>query len=283
MRCGEVREYLFAYLDNELDVPLSIELQRHLEACHDCAREVEIEWAVKRQLGQVLTMAGGELPIDEEILRCAQNDVEHDVERVAAHRAGGGKVTLSEAKNLLRFGRLASLTAVAAGVVLAFGAWYALRSESKPGPHSRFADLVVTDFQHFLEKGRPVQIASADHHKVAAWLRDGTKLDIMLTAAPDPHCKLVGGRKCKIDGRPGGFAVYDMDGTPASLVVVDAEHASLEGMERVEGAGGMHWVDRCRGHTVVARRRDRLVYAAVSTLPEKELLCLMRDAVHEGD
>ena len=42
MRCGEIREYIFAFLDNELDAPLSIEFQHHIDHCAVCAREVEI-------------------------------------------------------------------------------------------------------------------------------------------------------------------------------------------------------------------------------------------------
>ncbi|MEK7757590.1 MAG: zf-HC2 domain-containing protein, partial [Planctomycetota bacterium] len=62
MRCDEVHEYLFAYLDNELDVPVSMELQRHVETCHECAREVEIEWAIKGKLSEVLSRE----PVDVE-------------------------------------------------------------------------------------------------------------------------------------------------------------------------------------------------------------------------
>ena len=54
MNCGEAREYLFAFLDSELDASLSIELQRHLERCPDCAREAEIERTIRRHLGSAL-------------------------------------------------------------------------------------------------------------------------------------------------------------------------------------------------------------------------------------
>ena len=43
MNCTEIREYLFAFLDNELDAHLSIELQHHLDHCPACAQQAEIE------------------------------------------------------------------------------------------------------------------------------------------------------------------------------------------------------------------------------------------------
>ncbi|MCH9001491.1 MAG: zf-HC2 domain-containing protein [Planctomycetes bacterium] len=67
MKCGEARESLFAYLDGELDVRLSMQMQCHLDACHDCAREAKIEWEIKGCLRQALRPATG-LAFDEKAL-----------------------------------------------------------------------------------------------------------------------------------------------------------------------------------------------------------------------
>ena len=252
MRCGEVREYLFAYLDNELDVPLSIEFQRHLEHCHKCARDVEIEWAIKRHLGHALETAGSSLPLGEPAFREA-------VEEVVTRRSGVLKL----------FRRFALRTAAAAAVVFAvgIGIWLAGPGKTTDARHNGFADLVVSDFEHFLEKGQPLQIASVDRVAVADWLRDRTNLDVILPESTDGQCKLLGGRKCTIDGRIAAFAAYDVDGMPASLVVMEAERGALDGMEQVNRRGQTHWLERCKGHTIGARRRDRLVAGAVSNLP----------------
>jgi len=42
MNCRELREYLFAFLDNELDAASSIEVQEHLEHCPLCARDLPL-------------------------------------------------------------------------------------------------------------------------------------------------------------------------------------------------------------------------------------------------
>ena len=46
MTCREIRDYLFAFLDNELEASLSVELQRHLERCPQCAHDAETERTV---------------------------------------------------------------------------------------------------------------------------------------------------------------------------------------------------------------------------------------------
>ena len=36
MTCGEVRDLIHAYLDGEIDLVTNLEIERHLEECHDC-------------------------------------------------------------------------------------------------------------------------------------------------------------------------------------------------------------------------------------------------------
>ena len=57
MNCGETREYVFAFLDSELETPLSIDLQLHLDGCPDCAREAEIERAIHKRLDHMMDSA----------------------------------------------------------------------------------------------------------------------------------------------------------------------------------------------------------------------------------
>lgn len=269
MRCGEIREYMFAFLDNELDVPLSIEFQRHVELCHDCAREVEIEWAIKGRLSEKLGTADHGPPQAD---RGDQRRLKRTLRRV-----------LVSSRWNRRIRRIGLPAAVAAAVIAALGVWLVRPTETGVEGMNRFADLLVTDFEHFLEEGRPLQIASADPGIVSQWLQEATLVDIVLPSLDDQGCKLVGGRKCKIGGRPTAFAVYDVGGTPASLVALSAGEDVLEGLKRVRHHGATHRVARCRNHNVVAARRGDLVYAAVSTLPEKKLRCLIMDRSYEGN
>lgn len=281
MSCSEIHEYLFAFLDNELDGPLSIELQRHLERCHDCAREAEIERTIRRQLGCALEPGSAEL-LDEETLR-------QTVERVTAlgtdspttlapqHTAGAATSGRFEPAPTRagRYPRRALVAGIAAALVMAPVLWFAFSGASSGAANGRLVDLFVADFEHFLEEGKQLQIESSDRRAVAEWLGRKTALAVVLPVSTDPRCKLMGGRKCKIQSRPAAFAVYEMDGVPASLVVVNGKPGELEGMERVVHKGQTHWVGQRRGHTVMACVRDQLVYAAVSTLPAEKLRCLM--------
>jgi anti-sigma factor RsiW len=272
MTCGETREYLFAFLDSELDAPLSIELQRHLDGCPNCAREAEIERTVRRQLVGTLGAGGEPLPALDESL----GDT--------FELGGTAAATIGPMPGwwAADWGR-----AVAAAAALAFlvgvGGWLLINGERAGGSKGALSDLLVADFEHFLEEGAVVQLGSTDRETVAEWLQAKTAVAVVLPPLLDRGCYLVGGRKCKIAGKPAAFAVYDLDGTPASLVALAADGTDLGGMRLVEREGATHWVDHRGGYTIVACRRDGLVYAAVSRLPEERLLCLMSGAVHESD
>ncbi|MCH7924330.1 MAG: hypothetical protein IIC51_02215 [Planctomycetes bacterium] len=136
--------------------------------------------------------------------------------------------------------------------------------------------------KHFLQAGSKLQIESGDSNRVASWLAEKTSIAVLLPITSDPACKLLGGRKCTLAGRPAAFAVYDMQGTPVSLVVLDVSVVSFEDMREVSHRGVTHLVGRRTGFTIVASRRDSLVYAAVGKLPEKELLCLVTESSYES-
>jgi anti-sigma factor RsiW len=261
MTCGEVREILFAFLDSELDAALSIELQRHLERCPDCAREAEIERTIRRHLVRTLESSASTPAFDEPALR----DL---LPRARARRV-----------RLRRRAPLAAALAVALAVSLS--AWFVLRSASSSANSRPLAELLAHDFEHFLEEGRPVQLASDDRQAVSGWLRAQTGLAVALPNMSGAHCKLIGGRKCKLAGRTAAFALYELHGEPASLVLVANDDPSAAEKDGTR-AGQTHWIDRCKGYTVVATvSRDR-VLAAVSRLPEEQLLPLLHSAAqHE--
>ena len=266
MNCTEIREYLFAFLDNELDAPLSIELQHHLDHCPTCAQQAEIEREVRRQLGEVFANTQAVPAFDATVLAAT----------LADGRAGPGT-----ARFAWRNRRAAKMVGIAAAVAVMVILWTTTR-DVRPQA-GNLADLVVDDYRRFLEEGKTLQLASSDAAEVSAWLSGQTGLEVSIATVTGQRCKLVGARKCTLSGQPAAFALYDMAGTPVSLVATDGAAFGVGQMKRVENGANEYWVDRCEGHTVVAKRAGDLVYAAVSTLPQNDLIHLIESVVHESD
>ena len=263
MTCREAREYLFAFLDSELDAHLSIEMQRHLEQCAACAREAEIERGIRRALEQNL----GAL---DAVKQSDAGELEATLHRVTR---GAGRPIL-RAHRRHRALALAGTSAVLAAALF----WLARRGTEAAAPDSELAHVLIADFQDFVARDRPLQVISSDPVSVASWLEDQTALRVALPPTQNPATRLVGARKCILRGRAAAFAAYELDGQTASLIALPGSLEDMQAMRRVEQGGHTHWVDRCKGHTVVACKRGEVVYAAVSTLPEDRLLPLMRSA-----
>jgi len=262
MNCRELREYLFAFLDSELDAGLSIEVQRHLEQCPECAREAEIERAIRRQLSRGLHVS------NQDEVAATRTELEDVFARATAY---------DRPKPESRWRRTPWAAILSAAAVIGFAAIVGILWRGAVGRHypNQFVDLLIADFEHFQEKGQPLQIASSDPSEVSNWLADQTAFSVTLPVFAEQHGRLLGARKCVIAGKPAALAAYDIQGSLASLVIMPGTYPDIDNMERVEREGHTHWVDRCKGHTVLACKRGALVYAAVSTLPEDRLAALM--------
>lgn len=261
MTCSEVRELLFAFLDNELDAALSIEVQRHLEHCPECAREAETERTIQKRLSAAMERDAADSPTLEKFWSAAMPSTpSHPVGRRVRMRAWASIAV-----------------GVAATIALGFFVQRWVRSGDISQRSGGLADLLVADFDHFLSEGRPVQIASADRIEVGKWLQSKTGLPVSLPVTTGTRCKLIGGRKCTVNGRPAAFASYEMDANPTSLVVLEGRPDAIENLERVSHDGRTFWVDRCKDHSVVACVRDDLIYAAVSRTERDELIHFMSE------
>jgi anti-sigma factor RsiW len=267
MTCSEIREYLFAFLDNELDTPPSIEIQLHIEQCPVCAREVEIERAIKERLVRATRVQSPETPLDI-----------HKLKRIIEK----GQTSDTLHRILSRRGILAACAAIvfAAGLVAHLVMQDA--SITREG-HPKFVRQVVSDFEHFQEEGQQIHFASSNAHAVSDWLLRQTDLEVVVPNVKGLYCKLVGARKCTIEDQPAAFVVYEMTGVPASLVAIAGRNSELEQMRQIEHNGQTHWVDDCDGFSVVAYRKDNLVYAMVSKLSQQELIHFLSEAADESN
>lgn len=256
MTCRESREYLYAFLDSELDAPLSMELQRHLEHCPDCARESEIERHIHKGLAEVLAPDADEPAFSIAALEAAVGEL--PPRRTGVHR---------------RRPVLVGLAAMFAALALTL---FMLKQSSQPAASS-FAQLVVADFEHTLQKEHPVEFASNDPAAVGAWLQQQTGMLVSLPPVSRSSFELLGGRKCSLSGHTAAFTLYRKGGELVSLVVVPGDAAELIGMQRRE-APPQHWIGQLSGKTVVAWQNGPLVYATVSALSESELVRLIPNA-----
>jgi len=216
MNCLDIRPWLDGYLDDELDLARSLEVEQHLGECASCAAEAD---GLRRLRSAIAAQAP---------YHAAPAELRKRVERLAPRRQRS-------------YWQLAWVPAAAAVIVAAFLA--------APRHGDPIEAQVVDSHIRSLLANHLTDVASSDRHTVKPWFNG--KLDFGadvfdLSASGFP---LAGGRLDYIDGRTVAALVYnrgrhvinvflwpDSGGTRAPTT------DSTKGLHTVRwSAGGMSW------------------------------------------
>ena len=186
MNCNEALDLVHGYIDGELDLVKSLEIEQHLGACAAC----KVQYDQMRELGSGIR-AHALYHAAPPALRA----------RVAAalprEPASGAR------KPVRAWGRMAAALAFAVLLGVGFGlAWL------QPAAEERLAREVVDGHVRSLMAGHLMDIASSDQHTVKPWIAG--KLDFsppVIDLAAHGYA-LAGGRLDYLDGRSVMALVY---------------------------------------------------------------------------
>ena len=263
MKCPEVREYLIAFLDNELDSQMSVDIQLHLEHCCHCANEAEIEQTIRKQLGQCLDEKLPERMMDQKTL-------------LRQLRTSDSQGRTGLRRWFSRSGWPAAILAmVATATVLIIGSQLMLPSHSES-----FADMLVKDLQHLSADGPLLDIVSDDPEEITAWIHRQMHWDVKISKSTNAAFQLLGARRCSIGGRHAALTYYQINGTAVSLVVLPSTQNDFTGMQMTDKSN--YFVDECKGYVVVASQDGSLTYAAIGTVSQDQLLGLIPVSLGKG-
>jgi anti-sigma factor RsiW len=184
MNCEETQALLSAYVDGELDLVRSLEIEKHIETCQSCARTVQNQ----QTLGTAL-QAGS----------LYHRPPQHLEERV---RAAMRSQTRTKRVNW-------PILAVAASLLLA-GVFVdrMVRFASRPAPQTLVAQEVLDSHLRSLMPGHLADVQSSDRHTVKPWFSG--KLDFSPPVADfaAEGFPLTGGRLDSVNGRTVAVLVY---------------------------------------------------------------------------
>lgn len=199
MTCQEIRSFLGAQADGELDLVRSLEIERHLRDCPACARTYgaiqELRMAVKTRLPYYRAPA--------ELMWRVQ---------AAVAEAGREASRPTAARTSWRLWSMA----LAAAIVLVFGLAWLILPLRRQQP-DLLAQEVVASHIRSLMAGHLVDVPSSDQHTVKPWFQG--RLDY---APPVPDLSrsgftLVGGRLDYVAGHPVAALVYRYRGHTLNL------------------------------------------------------------------
>ncbi|MDT5156866.1 MAG: hypothetical protein QOH51_1223 [Acidobacteriota bacterium] len=249
MNCQRTQELLHGYLDGELDLAGSLEVERHMQECQSCACVYNNQTALR----SAFTDSALYYPAPAKLQKRIRSSLRQANKAEAPVRA-------------LPWRWLTAGAALAFVLLIAFFIWSALPGRLGPSRDDLLAQEVVSAHVRSLMGTHLTDVASSDQHTVKPWF-DG-KLDFapQVRDFSDQGYPLVGGRLEYLNNRTAAALVYQRQKHLINVLIWPSEHSADSEPELTtrQGYNLIHWT------------RGGMTYWAVSDLNGVELQELTR-------
>jgi anti-sigma factor RsiW len=241
VNCHETQTLLHPYVDGELDLVRSLELDRHLQECPACAEAVGKEQRLRDALGNPALYHRPPAGLRDDL-------------RAALRQGRYARKPLP--------GSLRAALALAASVALvSLLGWAVVAWRSFSAAGEQVAREVVASHVRSLMAGHLLDVASSNEHRVKPWFTGRLDFAPAVPNPADEDYPLAGGRLDYLDNREVAALVYKRRDHVINLFVWPVTGAADEA-PRERTSQGYHLVHWTRGG---------LTYWAVSDLNAGEL------------
>ena len=251
MECQKFQEYLYAYLDRELDEAVSLEMEQHLSNCPVCSLELEKE----RKFGHVLKahLIREKAPF---VLR------EAVIQQLESKKFFWRNVFVA------RFAPALALLAVVVMVVFNqqghFGKTFPVFSEA------------LKDHLEYLKGEYPLEFQTSDMKEALNWFRGKTDFAVMAPHISLNKTTLLGGRIIHLKDKKAAYFLLEKDGHKISCFYTDLHDVSVPKASNKEGIdqlGNMLLVKTKQGYrTIFCFHPDGTACIFVSDMPLEEFV-----------
>jgi anti-sigma factor RsiW len=241
MSCRETQELLHGYVDGQLDLVRSLEMERHFRECSACARDYE-------NLRGMQSAMSGSIPY-------FQPPAGLETRLHARLRAESGAQ-----QRVPRFAVPWKWAAVAAALVLTASVTWRTTLLSRP-PAETLAAEVVAGHVRSLMAEHLTDVPSSDRHTVKPWFNGKLDFSPAVGDFADKGFTLAGGRLDYLDGRSVAALVYHRRQHVINLFVWPAPERADSGIQTTDRQGYhvLHWT------------KTHMNYWAVSDLNPREM------------
>jgi anti-sigma factor RsiW len=234
MICAESRAILHAYVDRELDVRASIELEAHLQDCGACAAEHRD----LRQLSQTVRVHASRFAPSLELEQRLRSSL----------RGASSSETVADRP---WWRRARSIAPLAAALVLAWlgGAWW-----NRPSAEQKLGPDVIAAHERSLLADHLIDVASSDRHTVNPWFQGKVPCAVGARDFAPKGFTLAGGRLDFLAGQPVAAVVYRHGPHAINVFVWPCETGADQPVTRFASNGytSRHWVQDGKHHWAVS-------------------------------
>jgi anti-sigma factor RsiW len=244
--CQETQALLDGYVDGELDLVISLEVERHMQDCQACSQAYKNHQALRSAI------RGGELYFSPPAR--LQKRV-----RAAVHRA-------NRAETRTRVWGWRGLSVAASLAAVAILVWSLVFVLTGPTGQDLVTRELIAGHVRSLMVDHLTDVASSDQHTVKPWFEGKLDFSPPVIDLTEQGFPLVGARVDYLDNRPVAALVYQRQHHVINLFIWPATHDAAAGEQLVtrQGYNLVHWV------------QSGLTYWAVSNLNANELQAYVR-------
>jgi anti-sigma factor RsiW len=251
--CDDNSRLLHGYLDGELDLVRSLEIEEHLKTCPDCAQQLWSQQTLRKAFRSSNLYERAPSGLAVRIRASLSQEVEREADATSQPKPISILTPRPKVWNWL---------AVAATIFLAaLLTWRALPGVGGRGNSDLVAQELVASHIRSLQPGHLFDVQSTDQHTVKPWF-DG-KLDFSppVRDLTEEGFPLIGGRLDYIDHRAVAALVYQRRQHLINVFIWPAEKQTDDNLHS----------ESSQGYNMVVWERDGMYLCAVSDLSTGEL------------
>jgi anti-sigma factor RsiW len=262
--CDDNARLLHGYLDGELDLVRSLEIEEHLKICPDCAQELWNQQTLRKAFRSSSLYERAPAGLADRIRASIAREATADAVATAENAPAVKKATIvSMTPTPLSSKRAAwNWLAVAAAVLLMFTVtWRVVPGLSGRGNSDLLTEEIVSSHIRSLQPDHLFDVKSTDQHTVKPWFNGKLDFSPPVRDLAEDGYPLVGGRLDYVDHRAVAALVYQRRQHLINVFVWP------EG----KGTGEPQRMKSVQGYNMIAWEANGMYHCAVSDLNSGEL------------
>jgi anti-sigma factor RsiW len=259
VNCKEARPLIDGYVDGELDLVRSMEVESHLEDCGSCLQTLKSRKALRSLVRSASLRFDAPRGLENRVL-------------AAARKEGKSNMARPESR-WRRFSSSPMLAFGTAGVAfLAYLGWNVFRFTPGSVGQDRLAEEVVSSHVRSLQANHLFDVVSTDQHTLKPWFSGNLDYSPPVVDLADRGFPLSGGRLDYLDGRPVAALVYRRRQHVINLFVWPSGTGAAE--QSGEPETGLR-----RGYHTIFWSQAGMIFDAVSDVNIADLREFTRDVL----
>jgi anti-sigma factor RsiW len=230
VNCDELKDLLHGYVDGEIDLVRSLEIERHLEGCPGCAEA----------LGQLKRLRQA---LQEPALYHRPGPGLR--ERIVSSLPQAQASTAPVRRHFRKAPPLAALLSTAASLAFAaLAIWGIVYLRSNPGGDQTMRMVVAGHVRSLMMMpGSLVQVQSSDQHTVKPWFAKSGQLGFAPPVPNPPGYSLLGGRLEYLEDQKVAALVYKRREHIINLFIWPQSHVVEQALQKStrQGYHLLHW------------------------------------------